>query len=265
MRAFTCALLLFAAVPAIAADPNGAAATKTAPRAHGMAPEAQKQIALGWSRIKLDPKAALKNFEAAITADPRSAAVRVQRSKARLETGDASGAFGDSRDAIALEPGLGEAYAARAEAKRALGFKAAECQADLEMAAKLDGRFAGAKDAPALSMKTAPSGSGMAPEARKQIALGWSRIKLDPKAALKNFEAAITADPRSAAVRVQRSKARLEAGDAPGAFGDSRDAIALEPGLGEAYAARAEAKRALGRKAAECQADLEMAAKLGRH
>lgn len=103
--------------------------------------EAQKQIALGWSRIKLDPAAALKNFEAAITADPMNAAVRVQRSKARLAAGDFPGALGDSDDAIRLDPRLGEAYAARAEAKRALGRAEAELVSDYEAAANLDGRF----------------------------------------------------------------------------------------------------------------------------
>lgn len=103
--------------------------------------EAQKQIALGWSRIKLDPAAALKNFEAAITADPKSAAVRVQRSKARREAGDAAGALGDANDAIGMQPDLGEAYAARAEANRALGRAEADLLADYEQAAKLDGRF----------------------------------------------------------------------------------------------------------------------------
>jgi len=104
--------------------------------------EAKKQIALGWSRIKLDPKAALKNFEAAITAAPRSAAVRVERSKARLAAGDAPGALGDSDDAIALDPRLADGFAARVEAKRALGMKEAELLADLEAAAKLDPGFA---------------------------------------------------------------------------------------------------------------------------
>jgi len=103
--------------------------------------EARKQIALGWSRISLDAKAALKNFEAAITADPLSAAVRVQRSKARLASGDAPGALGDSDDAIRMDPSLGEAYAARAEAKRALGRAEEELLTDYEEAAKLDGRF----------------------------------------------------------------------------------------------------------------------------
>lgn len=103
--------------------------------------EAKKQITLGWSRLTLDPQAALKHFEAAITADPLSAAVRVERSKARLAAGDAGGALGDSDDAIRMDPKLGAGYAARAEAKRALGIKEAELLADLEAAANLDGRF----------------------------------------------------------------------------------------------------------------------------
>lgn len=124
-----------------------ASATQGATRGPGVAMtnagslDAQKQIALGWSRIKLDPAAALKNFEAAITADPKSAAVRVQRSRARREAGDAAGALGDANDAIRMQPDLGEAYAARAEADRSLGRAEADLLADYEAAAKLDGRF----------------------------------------------------------------------------------------------------------------------------
>lgn len=119
------------------------------------------------------------------------------------------------------------------------------------------GEAAAATPAQAVAM-TSPASL----EARKQIALGWSRLSLDPAAALKSFEAAITADPLSAAVRVQRSKARLAAGDAPGALGDAEDAVRMEPRLGEAYAARAEAKRALGRSDAELLSDYETASGL---
>lgn len=124
--------------------------------------EAQKQIALGWSRIKLDPAAALKNFEAAITADPMNASVRVQRSKARLAAGDFPGALGDSDDAIRLDPRLGEAYAARAEAKRALGRAEAELVSDYEAAANLDGRFAEAYKAVATRVSAAAEAAAAA-------------------------------------------------------------------------------------------------------
>lgn len=127
--------------------------------------EAQKQIALGWSRLKLDPGAAFKNFEAAITADPMSAAVRVQRSKARLAAGDAPGALGDARDAIGMNPRLGEAYAARADANRALGIKETELLADLETAASLDGRFTEAYKSAMLRAGLAPGGAAAAPAA----------------------------------------------------------------------------------------------------
>lgn len=97
-------------------------------------------------------------------------------------------------------------------------------------------------------------------EAKRQIELGWSLLKVDPATAFEHFEAAITADPLRASVRVQRSKARLAAGNAPGALGDARDAIAMEETLGEAYAARAEANRALGRSNADLKADYRLAA-----
>ncbi len=124
--------------------------------------EARKQIALGWSRIKLDPAAALKSFEAAITADPMNAAVRVQRSKARLAAGDFPGALGDSDDAIRMDPRLGEAYAARAEAKRALGRAEAELVTDYEAAANLDGRFAEAYKAVVTRLSASAEGGASA-------------------------------------------------------------------------------------------------------
>ena len=131
--------------------------------------EAQKQIALGWNRIKLDPAAAMKNFEAAITADPRSAAVRVQRSKARLSIGNAPGALGDSDDAIALDPRLADGYAARIAAKLALGIKEEELLADLQAAANLDARYAEEYRSIILraggSIPNAPSASGAAADA----------------------------------------------------------------------------------------------------
>ncbi|MDD5304594.1 MAG: hypothetical protein PHS14_15975 [Elusimicrobia bacterium] len=149
--------------------PGQAAGARTdAPRGPGVemtsagSLEARKQIALGWSRIKLDPKEALKFFEAAITADPLNAAVRVQRSKARAEAGDAEGALGDADDAIRMEPGLGEAYAARAEAKRALGRKEAELLEDLKTAAELDGRFTEAYKAAVLRVGALANDGGEA-------------------------------------------------------------------------------------------------------
>lgn len=145
-----------------AGSASAGAATTAAPGVAMTSPaslEAQKQIALGWSRIKLDPAAALKNFEAAITADPTSAAVRVQRSKARLEAGDSPGALGDAEDAVRLDPRLGEAYAARAEAKRSLGRAEAEFVSDYEAAANLDGRFTEAYKAVAARLSAAPAGN----------------------------------------------------------------------------------------------------------
>ncbi|PIR16017.1 MAG: hypothetical protein COV48_11230 [Elusimicrobia bacterium CG11_big_fil_rev_8_21_14_0_20_64_6] len=106
--------------------------------------EAKRQIELGWSLLKVDSATAFEHFEAAITADPLRASVRVQRSKARLAAGNAPGALGDARDAISMEPTLGEAYAARAEANRALGRSNIDLQADYKIAAKHDPRFLGA-------------------------------------------------------------------------------------------------------------------------
>ncbi|MDP3541612.1 MAG: hypothetical protein Q8T11_04000 [Elusimicrobiota bacterium] len=149
------------AAPAPATNSGEAAAATPAQPVAMTSPaslEARKQLALGWSRLALDPAAALKSFEAAITADPLSAAVRVQRSKARLTAGDAPGALGDAEDAVRMEPRLGEAYAARAEAMRALGRAEAELLSDYETASGLDARFTQAYKA--LSTRLASSSAG---------------------------------------------------------------------------------------------------------
>jgi|CXWL01.1.fsa_nt_gi tetratricopeptide (TPR) repeat protein len=103
---------------------------------------AQKYLAEGRRKMALDPKAALNSFDQAVAADPKSAISRVERSKARLASGDAAGALQDAEAAAALDSNSADAYALRAEAKRALGRKAEEMAADYETAAKLDGRYA---------------------------------------------------------------------------------------------------------------------------
>lgn len=99
-------------------------------------------------------------------------------------------------------------------------------------------------------------------DAQRHIASGWSQISLDPAKALKSFDAAVAADAKNASVRLERAKARLQAGDARGAGEDASAAIALQPNLAEAYATRADAGRALGAEQAQLLADYEQAAKL---
>lgn len=104
--------------------------------------EAQKYLALGQSRLELDPKAALKSFDAAVAADPKNASVFAARSRARLKAGDAAGALIDANMALERSSELGEAYAARAQANRAIGQAEKELLADYEKAANLDPGFA---------------------------------------------------------------------------------------------------------------------------
>lgn len=99
-------------------------------------------------------------------------------------------------------------------------------------------------------------------EAQRRIGLGRSSLALDPGAALKHFDAAVAADPKNASVRVERAKARLQISDFRGALEDADFAASLAPSLGAAYAARAEAKRGMGRPDAEVLAEYEQAAKL---
>lgn len=123
--------------------------------------ESQKQIALGWSRLKLDATEALKHFDQAVAADPESPQARLERAKARLTAGDAAGARADTDFVLTRAPQTAEAFAVRAEARRVLGEKEEELLADLQAAANLDGRFAEAyKSATLRAGKTDTSSGG---------------------------------------------------------------------------------------------------------
>ncbi len=110
---------------------------------------------------------------------------------------------------------------------------------------------------PAIAMTSESSLAG-----QEYIAEGRRMMALDPKAALNSFDQAVAADPKSALARAERSKARLAMGDDAGALEDAQAAVEIDSSLGAAYAARAEAKRSLGRKKEEMAADYEAAAKL---
>ena len=90
--------------------------------------------------MKLDPKAALKYYDAALERDFKDAALRLERAKARLAAGAKEGALGDA--GAAVENGGGPAaLAARAEIKHALGRDADEVARDFEAAAKADPKY----------------------------------------------------------------------------------------------------------------------------
>jgi hypothetical protein len=79
---------------------------------------------------------------AAQTAQPETPkSGTVDSSKAHLDAQDPAGALRDAETAVARGGGA-DAYAARADAKRALGRPVAEAAADYAQAAKLDPRYA---------------------------------------------------------------------------------------------------------------------------
>ena len=119
-----------------------ASAESSVPMTNVASLTAKKYIADGRRKMALDPKAALNSFDQAVAADPKSAVARAERSKARLTSGDDVGALEDAEAAVQIDSNLAAAYAARAQAKRALGRKEAEMAADYETAARLDGRYA---------------------------------------------------------------------------------------------------------------------------
>ncbi|MEQ1919662.1 MAG: hypothetical protein ABL955_10725, partial [Elusimicrobiota bacterium] len=132
--------------------------------------EAQRHLAAGRGMMKLDPKAALRLLDQAVAADAQNAEARLERAKARLVTGDAAGSIQDADAALTLNSRLGEAYAVRGEAKRALGRAEAELLADYETAAKLDGRFTEAYKGMTAKLASASSASAPAGADRPNMA-----------------------------------------------------------------------------------------------
>ncbi|MBI5246606.1 MAG: hypothetical protein HY923_05450 [Elusimicrobia bacterium] len=164
-----------------AAAPAGAgveaSATATSPKAapamtNPASLEARRHLDAGWSGLTLDPAAAMKRFDAAVAADPKNASVHLERAKARQQTSDFRGALEDAAVAASLQPGLGAAYAARAEALRGQGRPDAEVLAAYEQAAKLDGAFTGAYRT--LLAKVAQPASAGGSQAAKPGSMGGS-------------------------------------------------------------------------------------------
>jgi len=156
--------------PASGGTAAGQAPAAAVPLSNAASLEAQRRVGLGWSSMALDRSAALKHFDAAVAADPRNASVHVERAKARLQVSDFKGALEDSAVAKYLDPRLGAAYAARAEALRGQGAPDAEVLWAYEQAAKLDGAFTEAYQT--LLAKAASPASAGGSQAAKPGSLG---------------------------------------------------------------------------------------------
>ncbi|UPT74512.1 MAG: hypothetical protein M0D55_01870 [Elusimicrobiota bacterium] len=125
--------------------------------------EARRQLALGRSKMSLDTAAALKHLDAAVAADESDGEARAARARARLASGDATGALQDADAATRLAPRLADGWAVRAEAKRALGRAEAELIEDYAEAARLDPSF---KDAFEALVAKASAGGAQNADAR---------------------------------------------------------------------------------------------------
>ncbi len=165
-----------------AAPPPAAPAAAPPLTGSGMASEGMRTgvpldslrfAAIARQKLALDPKAALASFDKAVELDPKNAPLRVERSKARLQSGDPVGARTDANAAIKLDGNLGAAFMARALADRALGAAEKAIIADYQKAAEFDGGFA--KDYEAI-LERVSGGSGTAPVGESLV---WALDKRD--------------------------------------------------------------------------------------
>ncbi|MEK7389931.1 MAG: hypothetical protein AAB036_09540 [Elusimicrobiota bacterium] len=164
------------------------ATTAAVPLTSAAALESQRRLAEARRMLALDAKSALRSFDLAVAAAPKDGAARAERSRARLEAGDAAGALEDAEAAAALDPRSAAALAARAEAKRALGRKEEDVLADYEAAAKLDGRFTEAYRQALVNMGAGSSQENFGSEAvpgGRAPSNAPARLFHDPLAALK--------------------------------------------------------------------------------
>lgn len=172
-------------------------------------------------------RAALEQFNRAITANPRHAEAFVGRGMARYALREYEVAIEDFTAAIRLKPDDEDAYIYRGKAYRALH------QADRAI-----------EDFTAATRVNPKSGKGYFERANTYQMVYANR----PATALKDLDEAIRREPRNAFYYNRRGGLLFETDQFDRAIADFDKAVALQPAMAVAYGNRGLAKYALNRK-----------------
>ncbi len=204
---------------------------------------------------------AIKDYDRAISLNPKYADAYNNRGKAKFEMGNKPEAIADLDRAISLNPKSAEAYFNRGNAKSDLGNQL-EAIKDYDRAISLNPKSAEAY----FNRGNAKSDLGNQLEAIKDydraIALnpksadaynnrGNAKYKLGNKQeAINDYDRAIALNPKFAGAYNNRGNAKSDLGNKPEAISDYDRAIALNPKDAIAYNNRGNAKSDLGNKPA---------------
>ena len=178
----------------------------------------------GSERVKKNDWAgAISDYSQVLALDPGSGIAYTARAGARQSKGDLDGAIKDYTQAIALNPQMADAYNGRGNAKAARN-DLDSAIADFTQAVKIDPTLAAAYDSRG-NAKTA---------------------KDDLDGAISDYTQAVTIDPTLASAFSDRGFARQANGNLDGAISDYTQALALKPKTATAYYNRGLARQSQG-------------------
>jgi tetratricopeptide (TPR) repeat protein len=179
----------------------------------------------GAAKLKLgDPQGAIVDLDRSLELDLGSIPARVNRAAARLRAGDLAGAEQDTDRALGQDPDCAAALAQRGRLRaRRKDLEAA--MEDLSRAIEIDPRCDAAW-------------------------LARAAIQSAPEPKVRDYTRYLELAPNDSEARLERTRARIEAGDLAGAFKDCDEIMARHPGFSAVWAVRGRIRMKQGEPAA---------------
>lgn len=172
----------------------------------------QKHLEAGWAKYKIDPHAAIAEFNEALRLAPDNGEAFAGRGSSRLEGGDPTAALADLDDAIRLVPDSADFHMIRARMRLAQGDESEELACDINDAVRLDPENVEFREVRGL----------------------LSASRDDYASAIADLTKVIELGKRDASTYKRRGKIHYISGDAASALADLDEALRLQPEFPEA-------------------------------
>src|SRR5215475_5660919 len=172
----------------------------------------QKHLEAGWAKYKIDPPAALAEFDEALWLAPDSGEAFAGRGSSHLEGGDPTAALADLDQAIRLVPDSADFHMIRARMRLAQGDESEVLARDIDDAVRLDPENVEFREV-----------RGMLSASRDDYA-----------SAIADLTKVIELGKRDASTYKRRGKIHYVSGDAASALDDFNEALRLQPEFPEA-------------------------------
>jgi tetratricopeptide (TPR) repeat protein len=172
----------------------------------------QKHLEAGWAKYKMDPHAAIAEFDEALRLAPDSGEAFAGRGSSRLQAGDPAAALADLDEAIRLVPDSADFHMIRAQMRLAQGDESEVMARDIDDAVRLD-----------------PENAQF-----RQVRGMLSASHGDYASAIADLTKMIELGMRDALSYTRRGKILYISGDAASALPDLNEALRLEPELPQA-------------------------------